>query len=152
MVIVGAVALLVGVTLYTERSQPQLTITFVGYTNIAGAKHVLVRIPAIKKPPLPKFLWRNFFWKTFYRLRIYFETENENGSIRRADYITVEDDFAIERDIPLPLSNGEKSLKITESHVVLERPWDNVSMPFSLPQRRWVFRLPPPQELPSDHP
>ena len=121
------------------------TVSFLGWTNVAGVKHAMVRFPAVTKRERK----RNFFYFEFYRVRLDYEWVDESGQTNNwflGENVGGNPFANSTADIPVPVPTNAVSMRFTGAQAAIERRWDNVGLPFELSSIE--FRLEPP-ELPG---
>jgi hypothetical protein len=116
-------------------------VTFQGWTNVAGVKHAMVRFPPVTKAERK----RNFFYFEFYRVRVDFEWVDPEGK-RQVGFWgenVGRDPFANSTvDITVPVPTNATFFELTGARSWIERRWDNVSLPVSLPSAEFRFEPP----------
>jgi hypothetical protein len=150
LTIVGAVALLIGVTLVflRDRSQSQLTVTFQGFSNLDGKKYVVFHVPSITTKRPTHWVWNNPFWQTHYQLKAEFAA-GKTGTERNGRTTWVRSQIPTGEELIWPVFEGEEVVRITNVVCSLHRQWIKIKLPFALPKRECILAVPPPQPIPK---
>ena len=116
-------------------------VTFLGWTNVAGVKHAMVRFPPVTKAERK----RNFLYFEFYRVRVDFEWVDREGTRRIGffqQYLGSSPFANSTVDMPVPVPTNATSFELTGAQSSIERRWNNVSLPVSLPSAEFRFEPP----------
>jgi len=120
--------------------QPEPTVLFRGWTNVAGKTHVVVLFPKLKEKS-PK-LWEKLC-KSHYQLRVEFELMNKDGSSKRG-FFEESGGNSPDIDTPLkfPVSEDTFRIRLISAESQMFRYWDDLDLPIPPPRPRWKFNLP----------
>lgn len=124
--------------------QPNLAVTFQGWTNVAGQTHALVSFPKVKERSAGTKLWDSLC-KTHYQLRVDFESVAPDGLISSGIF---EESGGNTRSVGTSIRfPGTASLRLAGARSQLLRYWDNIELPIPPPRPQWVFAVPAERQM-----
>ena len=137
LLLIGAVTS--SVLLVSLRTRPVGTATFKGWTNIAGRLHAVVEFPpAVTTEPA-----KSWFIRWFYLVQLDLSYTLPNGATtNESPWLPVYESPTQFTTVRVELPQNIKNLRFTRAGTSIERRWDNLPLPFDLPDRYYPF-IPP---------